>query len=199
MTLDVKTRYVKVMIGRFQPFHLGHLKVLRAAIATSDHTVVVLGSAHSPRSLKNPWSGLEREQMIRSALRPKELDKLTFVWQTDIPQSDAAWVASVKKAVREAAVSALGLADLKYTLVGCHKGADTYYLELYKGWKLDLISKNEAINATDIRREYFVTGEVTKDVPPTTSIFMWAWLRYNPDDFYRLRFDQLAEQRQQNV
>jgi hypothetical protein len=42
------TKYVKVFIGRFQPFHLGHLKVLRAAIDTADHVVVIIGSASTP-------------------------------------------------------------------------------------------------------------------------------------------------------
>ncbi|MCG8482154.1 MAG: adenylyltransferase/cytidyltransferase family protein, partial [Clostridia bacterium] len=37
-----------VFIGRFQPFHLGHLAVIERALALSDQVIVLCGSAHQP-------------------------------------------------------------------------------------------------------------------------------------------------------
>ena len=39
-----------VFIGRFQPFHLGHLAVIRRGLAEARHVLVLVGSAHRPRS-----------------------------------------------------------------------------------------------------------------------------------------------------
>jgi bifunctional NMN adenylyltransferase/nudix hydrolase len=150
------TKYVKVFIGRFQPFHLGHLKVLRAAIDTSDHVVVVIGSASNIRTPKNPWGYNERVTMIAGALTPAERKKVSITGVCDHPGEDDKWVKDVKTQVQAIAKRQLGTGPRRiYTLIGCHKGAETYYLKLYKGWNLDLISQNEAMNATDVRKLYF--------------------------------------------
>lgn len=147
---------VKVMIGRFQPFHNGHLRVLRAAIATSSHVVVMIGSAQSSRTLKNPWLYVERKHMILGSLTPEERQRVSIGFARDYPGQDRVWVEHVKGFVEALSQMALPEGGIRYTLVGCHKGAETYYLELYKDWNQDLIpADSETINATDIRRVYF--------------------------------------------
>jgi len=47
---------IAVLIDRFQPFHNGHAALLAWALATAPQVVVVLGSAHSARNAKNPFS-----------------------------------------------------------------------------------------------------------------------------------------------
>jgi cytidyltransferase-like protein len=57
-----------VVLGRFQPFHLGHAKLVDAAIDYSNEIAlpirIVIGSANLPESLDNPWTWQERKQMI---------------------------------------------------------------------------------------------------------------------------------------
>lgn len=148
-------KLVKVFLGRFQPLHNGHLKALRAAIDTSSHVVIVIGSAAGPSTPKNPWSWEERKTMIAGALNPAERAKVTITAQVDMPGEDSKWVKAVKHQVRAIAARVLGPGTKRYTLVGCHKGADTYYLSLYRGWNRDLLPQSEALNATDIRRAFF--------------------------------------------
>ncbi|MGB3620855.1 MAG: adenylyltransferase/cytidyltransferase family protein, partial [Ketobacter sp.] len=57
-----------VFIGRFQPFHKGHLSVIEAGLKQAKQLIILCGSAHQPRSARNPWSPPEREAMIRGAL-----------------------------------------------------------------------------------------------------------------------------------
>lgn len=45
-----------VFIGRFQPFHKGHAKVLRQALESASQVIILAGSAHQPRSTRNPGS-----------------------------------------------------------------------------------------------------------------------------------------------
>lgn len=156
------TKYVKVFIGRFQPFHLGHLKVLRAAVDTADHVVVIIGSVNAEPSLKNPWSFLERRLMVLAALTPKEREKVSIGAAYDMPGRDADWVRAVRKEARVQANRVLGTRGKRaFTLIGCHKGADTYYLKLYRGWNRDLIPQSEAMNATDIREAFFTVQPET--------------------------------------
>lgn len=189
---EKRARIIKVFIGRFQPFHNGHLRVLRAACATADQVIVVIGSAdkgvgtEAGGSLKNPWSWVTRRHMIISSLTPAELEVTQVMSQEDMPGQDKDWVDSVKKKVKE-------YVDLKfpgephsYTLIGCHKGADTYYLKLYKGWKLELVPQAEALNATDIRNSYFGYTSWQPDLPPASQAFLYAFMEYEWDEYNRL-------------
>ena len=62
-----------VIIGRFQPFHLGHWQMLQLALEQSELVLIVCGSAYQPRSKRNPWTLAEREQMIRESLTDDEI------------------------------------------------------------------------------------------------------------------------------
>lgn len=57
-----------LLIGRFQPFHLGHLEALRFALSRVDRLWVGLGSSNRPRQRSNPFSAEERRQMILSSV-----------------------------------------------------------------------------------------------------------------------------------
>ena len=57
-----------LLIGRFQPFHLGHLEALRFALSKVDKLWVGLGSSNKPIQKNNPFSAEERKQMILSSI-----------------------------------------------------------------------------------------------------------------------------------
>ncbi len=56
-----------VVLGRFQPFHLGHAALVEAAMAHADggEVVVAVGSAQAGWEAGNPWTAEERTDMIR--------------------------------------------------------------------------------------------------------------------------------------
>lgn len=57
-----------IFIGRFQPFHLGHLVTVKYALEKVDELVVVIGSAQISHESRNPFTAGERIQMIKSSL-----------------------------------------------------------------------------------------------------------------------------------
>jgi nicotinamide-nucleotide adenylyltransferase len=57
-----------LLIGRFQPFHLGHLDALRFALSKVDKLWIGLGSSNKPLQKNNPFSAEEREEMILSSV-----------------------------------------------------------------------------------------------------------------------------------
>lgn len=54
--------------GRFQPFHLGHLNVVKWALDRVDELIILVGSSQESHTLTNPFTAGERIEMIRLAL-----------------------------------------------------------------------------------------------------------------------------------
>jgi nicotinamide-nucleotide adenylyltransferase len=60
---DDFSRY-SLVIGRFQPLHLGHMDVIRKCADESDHLTIGIGSAQYSHTVDNPFSAGERYLMI---------------------------------------------------------------------------------------------------------------------------------------
>jgi len=66
---DLKTNKNRgLLIGRFQPFHLGHLECVKYALKTVPEIIIAIGSAQFSHTLHNPFTAGERVTMIRLAL-----------------------------------------------------------------------------------------------------------------------------------
>jgi len=73
-----------LLIGRFQPFHLGHLHVLHYPLGSVDNLWIGIGSSNKSNEKKNPFSVDERREMITSSLLEDE-----DLWMGDLElQSD---------------------------------------------------------------------------------------------------------------
>ena len=57
-----------LFVGRFQPFHKGHLATVKFALGKVDQLVIVVGSAQKSHEPKNPFTAGERIKMIKEAL-----------------------------------------------------------------------------------------------------------------------------------
>lgn len=95
-----KEMRVGLMVGRFQPFHNGHLAAVKHALQNVDYLYVVVGSAQRSHERDNPFTAGERIMMIKAALDANDVDPSR--WMT-IPISDAdshsLWVTSIKSMV----------------------------------------------------------------------------------------------------
>jgi len=89
-----------VLIGRFQPFHNGHLSLLKLALDAAPHVVVVIGSAFQALSPKHPFSWQERAEMIRHAVPEAERARLRFVPVRDY-FDEMRWVDAVRREVAQ--------------------------------------------------------------------------------------------------
>ncbi len=63
-----------VIIGRFQPFHLGHLNLVGTAIKECEEMVIVIGSAQFNYTVKNPFTAGERLWMVHESLKEFKFD-----------------------------------------------------------------------------------------------------------------------------
>jgi len=71
-------------VGRFQPFHLGHLDAIKTVLKNIDELVIVIGSAQYSHNVTNPFTAGERLVMIRRALQEAEVDHSRF-WIVPVP------------------------------------------------------------------------------------------------------------------
>jgi nicotinamide-nucleotide adenylyltransferase len=57
-----------LFVGRFQPFHLGHLATVKFALSRAEEIIIVIGSAQTSHEIRNPFTAGERIQMIKDSL-----------------------------------------------------------------------------------------------------------------------------------
>lgn len=71
-------------VGRFQPFHLGHLEAIKDVLKEVEELVIVIGSAQYSHNIKNPFTAGERLVMIRRALLEAGVD-YSRLWVVPVP------------------------------------------------------------------------------------------------------------------
>lgn len=86
-----------VVIMRGQVLTTGHCELIKTAIANGEETLIVLGSYNTPSMVKNPFTCLEREMMIRKWLKSQLLeDYISFIYLEDY-QDDDDWIMNLGK------------------------------------------------------------------------------------------------------
>jgi nicotinamide-nucleotide adenylyltransferase len=63
-----------LFVGRFQPFHKGHLATVKFALAKVDQLVIVVGSAQKSHEPRNPFTAGERIRMIKESIDSEKVD-----------------------------------------------------------------------------------------------------------------------------
>jgi nicotinamide-nucleotide adenylyltransferase len=86
-----------VFVGRFQPFHLGHLEAIKDVLEEVDELVIVIGSAQYSHNLDDPFTAGERLVMVRKALEQAGID-YARVWIVPVPDVHLhmMWVSAVE-------------------------------------------------------------------------------------------------------
>lgn len=85
-----------LLVGRFQPFHNGHLYAVKYALRRVDMLWIVIGSAQKSHEPRNPFTAGERLAMIKAALDANKINPKK--WHA-VPVNDAdihsLWVSQV--------------------------------------------------------------------------------------------------------
>jgi nicotinamide-nucleotide adenylyltransferase len=77
-----------LLIGRFQPFHKGHLHIIKKILKEVDELSIVIGSSQYKDTRENPLSSDEREVMISRALKEERLTGFQVYKVPDINKDD---------------------------------------------------------------------------------------------------------------
>jgi len=89
-----------LFIGRFQPFHIGHLRDIINALKDVDELVIGIGSSNEKHTKYNPFSIEERIEMIDLVLPNNNISNYTIFPIPDF-HDDKKWVEHVETLVPE--------------------------------------------------------------------------------------------------
>jgi bifunctional NMN adenylyltransferase/nudix hydrolase len=152
-----------VYIGRFQPFHIGHLKTVKLALEHSDQLILILGSHRTAPDIRNPWSSQERIEMIRACLSAEEMQRVHFLPIRDFLYSDNLWLTAVQQQV-----FAITNHSSSVVVLGHRKDSSSYYLDLFPQWDFIETGNYQNLNSTQIRKAYFESVDPTyRNLLPT--------------------------------
>ena len=86
-----------VMIGRYQPFHLGHLELVRQVLDENDEIIILIGSSQANFTQKNPFTAGERVWMIRDSLIESKIDlSRVFLVNVTDDENNVKWFSNIK-------------------------------------------------------------------------------------------------------
>lgn len=67
-----------LFIGRFQPFHLGHLDIIKRILKENDRVIIAIGSAEKNYVPENPLTAGERVLVIDETLKAEKINPAKY-------------------------------------------------------------------------------------------------------------------------
>ena len=161
-----KKHYI-IYIGRFQPFHLGHMYIVEKALEISDKLIILCGTiknralATKDQIEKNPLNFNEVKMLIDANLKDKYEDRYDVLKIIDY-KTDKEWYKNVQKIVS----NFISDKKVEISIIGHLKNSSSEYINHFKDWNIILLDNYHNINATDIRnifaRDYDLKFEELK-------------------------------------
>ena len=168
-----------ILVGRFQPFHIGHQEAVKYALERVDQLVIVVGSSQKSHEPRNPFTAKERITMIRNALEEAGIGNQRFI-VTSVPDatSHSIWISDLQILVPNFEVVFSN--DPLTIRLFRNKGVRTDEVTLYK---------RDEYSATEVRRRLIMKEKWENLVPSSV-----AKLIKEVDGVERLRSIQKSNQ-----
>ena len=87
-----------LLIGRFQPFHLGHLDAVLFGLSRTENLFIGIGSSNKSNENRNPFSAKERREMIISSIEPSMAEQIKIFDIPDVGDHEK-WAFEIDKIV----------------------------------------------------------------------------------------------------
>lgn len=138
-------------LGRFQPWHNGHQQILDCALSRASHVLILCGSSNVAPNTRNPWSFIQRSNLIQQCIARKDLKRIVILPVNDMLYNDKKWCGHISQKIQDAK-KMLNLPD-KYPTnwIGYYKDSSCYYLDILTGSRYIDVPYFENINACDLR------------------------------------------------
>lgn len=158
-----------LFIGRFQPFHKGHLSVVQQAVKENDHLYIGIGSTQYNYEPYNPLTTAERIQIIEAALKEAKIsrDKYSIIPVPNI-ENFALWPRHVE----------LYIPPFQKLYTGSSIVAELfqdYNKTLKKPYEIIPVQKTYKICSTEIRTAMLKNKAWDKHVTPATAKLLKEW------------------------
>jgi nicotinamide-nucleotide adenylyltransferase len=147
-------------IGRFQPFHRGHLAMVKRILESHTEIIVGIGSAQYSHTGENPFTGGERYEMIKRSLDREGIHNYHIV---PIPDTHvhSVWVSHVQSLVPPF--------DIVYT-------NSDLVVRLFREHGLKVLSPpfldRDRLSGTEVRRRMLSGGDWESLVPESVAEYV---------------------------
>ena len=142
-----------LLIGRFQPFHIGHLSAVEFALSKVEKLWIGIGSSNKPNEKKNPFTADERREMILSSIDENTVKQIQIFNIPDVDDHEK-WTYHVDSIVP------------KYDVVFSN---DDFTKSLFSKRGIKVISvplkERESLSGTNVR-EKIVSDQKWEDLVP---------------------------------
>jgi len=89
-----------LFIGRFQPFHKGHLKIIQNLSKKYEEIIIGIGSSQYGYTIDNPFTADERKKMIKNTLKQNSIQNFKIILIPDI-HNPPKWVDHVTSIISD--------------------------------------------------------------------------------------------------
>jgi len=137
-----------IHISKFAPFHNAHKAILDEALNIAEEVIVVIGSTNCARNIENPWTGLERQEMISSCFSEEDIKRIHFVHMKDYLYNENLWTLILQQKINE-------ISSLEEACILSFKDDDASYLKSFPQYKSIRFSYPDDHSAKHIRDWYF--------------------------------------------
>lgn len=87
-----------LLIGRFQPFHLGHLAAIHFALSKVEKLWIGIGSSNKSPEKNNPFTADERKEMIQSSIDETIKNNIKLFYIPDFENHEK-WIENIHRIV----------------------------------------------------------------------------------------------------
>lgn len=145
--LNITCGYI---MGRFNPLHMGHRDLIRRAKAKCTELYILVGSANSPRTIKNPFTYIERRDEILRFLKHEDIKNVTVLPLNDYKYSDSQWLSDVTSLIETTS-------NLGHVTIFGYKKEGNHYLDWFPQYSYEEIDAVHDVSATMIRENWYRT------------------------------------------
>jgi|TARA_B100001750_G_scaffold208953_1_gene188296 nicotinamide-nucleotide adenylyltransferase len=142
-----------LLVGRFQPFHLGHLDAVLFGLSRTENLFIGVGSSNKFNEKKNPFSAEERKDMIISSIESSLIGRIKIFEIPDVDNHEK-WTFEIDQIVP------------KYDVVFTN---DEFTKTLFKKRQINVIpvvlKEREKFSGTNIR-QLIIDGKNWQDLVP---------------------------------
>lgn len=156
-----------LFVGRFQPFHNGHLDIINCILKKHQKLIIVIGSAEKAFEKENPLKASERKKIIEAALKEAAVRRAQF---EIIPLKDLNdfpnWAPYILKNTPKIDTVYTGSKLVKDCFSGKYSKTCKTYTPLIK---IKWIKKRIKVSGTEVREKIAKNKNWEKSVPKSTA------------------------------
>ena len=159
------------------------MEIILRALEESNNLLIIIGSAFSARTERNPFTYMEVIVMITSSLTAEQKARVAFSPVMDTLYNLAEWQTSVQNAVRSNLPSFLASDKKNVALIGHAKDSGTqFYLKLFPQWSsIGVENFHDNLSATNLRDMLFnyetSINDFSRAVPKGTLDFLKSFVK----------------------